>query len=159
MLNRALGICLLALWVYPAAASADEPSGLWVTGDGQAVIDLIPDPPGIRAVLVAVIPPPSDAPQAPNDVNNPDPSLRGRPLAGLELGRLAKSESNTWAGRLYDPDSGKTFRVNATRMQPGILELRGYVAIPAFGRTMYWVSLETHKQRQRKLWAAEKAHE
>jgi len=153
-------ICLLALWLFPAAALADDLAGRWVTGDGQAVIELIPDARGLRVVLLAAVSPPQDDPdRSLVDANNPEPSLRQRPLANLELGRLEPSGDDRWSGRLYDPESGNTFKVRATRLRPGVIELRGYVGIPAFGRTVHWVSLAHHRERQRKLWAAGGDHE
>lgn len=160
MLPLTARICLLALWLFPAAALADELAGRWVTGDGRAVIELIPEARGLRAVLLAVVPPPQDDPDRPLiDSNNPDPSLRQRSLANLELGRLEPAGGGRWSGRLYDPESGDTFRVRATRLRPGVIELRGYVGIPAFGRTVYWLSLARHEERQLSLRGAGGAHE
>lgn len=154
------GICLLVLWLLPATTLADDLAGLWVTGDGQAVIELVPESRDLQAVLRLAIPPPQDdLDRTLVDANNPDPTLRQRPLVNLELGRLAPSGGNRWSGRLYDPESGDTFRVRATCLQPGVIELRGYVGIPTFGRTVHWVSLPYHKERQRRLWAAGGDHE
>lgn len=160
MLHLTPRICLLSLWLCPAAALADDLAGRWVTGGGQAIVELIPEAGGLRAVLLAAVPPPQDDPdRSLVDADNPEPSRRQRPLANLELGRLEPSGDDRWSGRLYDPESGDTFRVNATRLRPGVVELRGYVGIPAFGRTVHWVSLAHHQQRQRKLWAAGDNHE
>jgi len=160
MLHIIIRICLLSLWLSPAAVLAEDLAGRWVTGDGQAVIELIPEAEGVRAVLLATVPPPQDDPgRSPVDANNPDPGLRRRPLANLELGRLEPAGDDRWSGRLYDPKSGDTFRVRATRLRDGVVELRGYVGIPAFGRTMHWIGLARHQERQRKLWAAGGDHE
>jgi uncharacterized protein (DUF2147 family) len=160
MLHITIRICLLALWLSPGAALADVLAGRWVTGNGQAVIELVHEGRGFRAVLLAAVPPPQVDPyRSLVDANNPDPSLRQRPLADLELGYLEPSGDDRWSGRLYDPESGDAFKVEATRLRPGVIELRGYVGIPAFGRTVHWVSLALHQKRQRKLWAAGDDHE
>lgn len=160
MLHLTSRSCLLALSLLPAAALADDLAGWWVTGDGQAIIELIPESRGLRAVLLVALPPPqADPDRTLVDANNPDPRLRQRPLANLELGRLEPSGDDRWSGRLYDPESGDTFKVRATRLRPGVIELRGHVGIPAFGRSVHWVSLAHHKERQRRLWAAGSNHE
>jgi uncharacterized protein (DUF2147 family) len=158
MVNFAIIAIVLALSIVPTTLHADEWSGFWVTGDGRAVIELIPDPQALRVVLRAVVPPlPAPDPEAPPvDANNPDARLRQRPLADMELGSLTAGRSGDWTGRLYDPESGNSFRATVKRLEPGLIEVRGYLGIPALGRTMHWVSLERHRQRQQRLWAVGK---
>ena len=74
------------------------------------------------------------------DLENPDPELRSRPLLGLQIMQgFAYSGNDTWdEGRIYDPESGKTYRGKITLVSPHRLELRGYVGIPLFGRSSVW---------------------
>jgi uncharacterized protein (DUF2147 family) len=74
--------------------------------------------------------------QGAKDVQNPDPALRERPLLGLEiLSGFESSDGKTWTGgEIYDPDSGKTYHCKLT-LSGEVLEVRGFVGIPLFGRT------------------------
>ena len=73
------------------------------------------------------------------DTKNPDPAQRQRPLCGLEIGSGFRPEGETKAvdGRLYDPQSGKTYH-GEVHTEGDSLHLRGYIGISAFGRSETW---------------------
>ena len=74
------------------------------------------------------------------DANNPDASLRSRPLCGLQIGSGFKPDTNRLkadGGTLYDPKSGKTY-TGAITADGDTLKLRGYVGLKVFGRTEEW---------------------
>ncbi len=76
------------------------------------------------------------------DANNPRPAQRARTLANIVLGRKFKLQGEVWrGGSLYDPSSGKTYRATLRLLATGALEVRGYVGLPAFGRTQTWTRL------------------
>jgi uncharacterized protein (DUF2147 family) len=60
------------------------------------------------------------------DQRNPDPSLKGRPLVGVEIvSGLRQTAPGVWTdGRLYNPDDGRTY-AGTVRLRDGQLELRG----------------------------------
>jgi uncharacterized protein (DUF2147 family) len=62
--------------------------------------------------------------------------LRDRSILGLEiLSGFGSSDGKTWTGgEIYDPDSGKTYHCKLT-LSGEVLEIRGFVGIPLFGRT------------------------
>ena len=74
------------------------------------------------------------------DQNNPDPSLRSRPILGLQImSGFVYAGDNRWSGgRLYDPKSGKTYSGKMTLVSKDRLDLRGYVLFSIFGRTSAW---------------------
>jgi uncharacterized protein (DUF2147 family) len=41
-------------------------------------------------------------------------------------------------GRVYDPNSGKTYKCKLTLVDENTLELRGYIGISLLGRTETW---------------------
>jgi uncharacterized protein (DUF2147 family) len=46
---------------------------------------------------------------------------------------------NHWGGgRIYDPETGKTYRCKLTLDSDHKLEVRGYIGISLLGRTMVW---------------------
>ncbi|MGC2161049.1 MAG: DUF2147 domain-containing protein [Silvibacterium sp.] len=73
------------------------------------------------------------------DAGNPDPALRKRSLCDLEIGKNFHLTSPDRAedGRLYDPESGKTYSGSMTS-DGNTLRLRGYIGISLFGRTEIW---------------------
>ncbi len=72
---------------------------------------------------------------------NPDPSLRDRPLCGLEIGtgfRLQGDGTKADKGHVYDPKSGKTYSGSLEMDGPDRLKLRGFIGAKLFGRTEEW---------------------
>jgi uncharacterized protein (DUF2147 family) len=74
------------------------------------------------------------------DDYNPDPYLKKNPLLGLRiLSDFEVSGDNTWdGGRIYDPDSGKTYGGKMRLLSSDQLELRGFMGISLFGSTTIW---------------------
>ena len=76
------------------------------------------------------------------DFRNPDESLRGRPLSGMDLMRgFEHNGKNKWEdGRIYDPESGKEYRCKATMKDADTLEIFGYVKVGfvKLGRDTVW---------------------
>lgn len=74
------------------------------------------------------------------DAHNPDPRLRNRPLCGLRIGEgfTEVDPQHARGGHLYDPKSGRTYSGQMTA-EGNLLNLRGYVGLPIFGRTETWV--------------------
>ena len=73
---------------------------------------------------------------------NPDPALRDRPVLGLQIlrdvGAVPDRKGAYRGGRIYDPESGKTYRCTLRLDDDGRLRFRGYVGISLFGRTTIW---------------------
>lgn len=74
------------------------------------------------------------------DMRNPDPRLRGRSLCGLRIGEgfVEVDPQHARSGRLYDPKSGHTYSGQMTA-EGNLLQLRGYLGLPIFGRSETWV--------------------
>jgi uncharacterized protein (DUF2147 family) len=76
------------------------------------------------------------------DSRNPDPALRTRSVEGLELLsglRRDATDTQTWTGgRIYDPGSGRSYRL-AVRMEGADrLVLRGFIGFELIGQTRTW---------------------
>jgi uncharacterized protein (DUF2147 family) len=74
------------------------------------------------------------------DDYNPDPHLKKTPLLGLRiLTDFEAAGNNTWdGGRIYDPDSGKSYGGKMHLLSANQLELRGFLGISLFGSTSIW---------------------
>ena len=117
----------------PLSAGADGLMGKWAT-PGGAVVEVYSC--GDQTVCAKLIQPIHPAAK---DEKNPDASLRNQPLCGLQLGRqfVLTDPSHARDGKIYDPDSGKTYSGTMT-IDKSELKLRGYVGVSLFGRTEVW---------------------
>ena len=81
----------------------------------------------------------SNEAKAKTDIYNPDASLRSRALCGLKIGSgfILRDATHATDGTLYDPKTGNTYRGMMTA-EGAMLDLRGYVSLPLFGRTQKW---------------------
>lgn len=81
---------------------------------------------------------PNDAQGKPKmDKNNPDESLRKRPLLGTEILKgFTYTGNNTWeGGTIYDPRTGRTYSSRITLPNANRMDVRGFVGIAALGKT------------------------
>lgn len=71
------------------------------------------------------------------DMNNPNKTLKTKPLVGLvNLKGFDKiSETKFENGTIYDPKNGKTYSCIMTLKDSKTLDVRGYIGIAALGRT------------------------
>lgn len=51
---------------------------------------------------------------------------------------LRKTGKNTYEGYVIDPEKNKTYNSTITIISDKIIELRGYIRIPLFGKTEKW---------------------
>jgi len=69
------------------------------------------------------------------DSKNPDETLKNREVLGIELlTGFSFSDDSYTDGKIYDPESGKTYDCKMT-LTDKILKVRGYIGISLFGRT------------------------
>jgi uncharacterized protein (DUF2147 family) len=131
-----------------AASEADAILGLWQTeptDKGYARIEI-----GRQGELYAGrivwlsepdFPPGDEMAGQPKvDRLNPAPELRGRPILGLPLMVGFRYDGDQWKdGRIYDPETGNTYRGKIRLASDGTLRLRGFIGISLLGRTTVWV--------------------
>jgi len=148
------GLLLAAsISVLAGAALADEPSavGFWVTPEGGSVVQIMPCDSGLCGAVVGLrlTRKPGDSPV---DLKNPDKAKRDQPLCGLVMAgslKPVKGSATKWEdGWVYDPDSGSTYKAEMKLDGPDKLDLRGYLGISLFGRTMSWTR-ETGENKNR----------
>jgi uncharacterized protein (DUF2147 family) len=136
MMMNSSRLALLALLVSATAlaAPATGTAGDWQTPIGS----VIRVQPCGAAVCLAVVKLPPNAPST-SDGQNPDASLRTRPLCGLVIGTGFHQDDaeHLSGGHLYDPKSGHTYR-GTISAEADSLHLRGYIGISLFGRSETW---------------------
>lgn len=123
-------ILVAALAAMPAAAQAPGSiAGNWRADNGRAIITIAPCSNGSAQMCGRIsrflVPEPEGGAR---DTNNPDRSLRSRPLLGVQIFSNLSRDGNSWSGRGYSPEDGRHF--NATLTTEGNrLSVRGCVAI------------------------------
>ncbi len=132
-----------ALLLLPLAASADardQVVGRWATA--TSILDISHSGGALSARVFAMLEPtynPDEefgpAGAARRDDNNPNESLRGRPLQNLELLSDYTFNGKRWEGKLYDPESGNTYSSRMELDRDGNLKMRGFIGISLLGRT------------------------
>ena len=75
------------------------------------------------------------------DKHNPNEALRDRPLCGLQIltGFQPANDALWQDGEIYNPDDGLFFSSTMKLSPEGVLNIRGYVGISLFGKTLEWV--------------------
>ena len=67
-------------------------------------------------------------------------ALKDQPVIGLPILRVRPDGEGRFAGEVLQPDTGRTYRCIVTALDGGSrLEVRGYVGMPALGRSEYWM--------------------
>jgi len=83
--------------------------------------------------------------QPKRDLLNPDPAKRNTLGTEIQIVFHFKydSDDKQWInGEIYDPWHGKTYKCKAWFEGKNALRVRGFVGVPAFGRTMVWKKLQ-----------------
>jgi uncharacterized protein (DUF2147 family) len=122
-------------------ASAASPVGLWrtiddATGQAKALVRITEREGALigRIERLLVDPPESLCQACPGE-------LKGRPVIGLTILQGLRRDGEAWGGgNVLDPNDGKTYKAQARLIDAGErLQVRGYVGMPALGRTQTWL--------------------
>ena len=111
---------IAALAVSMGAAFAAEPTGTWVTQGGDSKVRIVPCGGGFCGTIVWLN-------EDRKDSNNPDPSLRGRSLVGVQLIFNMQGSGDSYSGKLYNPRDGKTYSGKLKTIGADKLQLSGCV--------------------------------
>lgn len=140
---------LLLLVSTTLAARADgrvpveDVLGPWLTEKKGAVIDIHECGDGENELCGRIAwlkKPYSDDGELKRDAENPDPSLRGRPLCGIKVfNGLKRNDRNTWTfGDVYNPKDGNSYSAYLDANDDGTVNIRVYIGIPLIGKSETW---------------------
>ena len=133
MSARLTALIAISLLGSPALA-ATPVMGRWLTAAKESVVDIQPCGGQVCGRIARLLKPVAGGP--PTDRNNPDVSLRSRPVVGLPILTGFTDRGSTWGGTIYDPRVGKSYRSFLTRNPDGTLKVQGCVAF--FCHTETW---------------------
>jgi uncharacterized protein (DUF2147 family) len=123
-----------------AATGADRIVGTWVTDGGGSKIEISKKEEKYFGKIVWLKEPNTAEGKPKLDEKNPDEAHKKDPILGLELLRdFTFDGTAAWTGgKIYDPESGSTYKCTIKFNDEGKLDVRGYVGVPAFGRSTVW---------------------
>jgi uncharacterized protein (DUF2147 family) len=123
-----------AIAAAPALAAPDI-NGDWVTQDRTALITIAPCGARLCGTIAKALIIKPGHPQT--DVHNPDPHLRSRKLIGMTILSGFSPGRDRWEkGRIYDPESGKTYRSLLRLNRDKSLKVSGCIAF--FCQSQRW---------------------
>ena len=140
-----LVICLAIFQLFSAAVTAQEYAddiiGIWLTnGKEPAKIQIYKSYDKFYGKIIWLQNPEKDG-KARVDANNPDESKRNRPIISLGIlngFKFDRDDKEYTGGKIYDPESGKTYNCQLSLRSKNTLKVRGYVGWSLFGRTEMW---------------------
>ena len=137
-----LSFLLLFIPSVVFSQQADDVLGYWLTDEATAKIEIYKEAGKYNGRIVWIDEPNDENGNPKLDVENPDESLRSRPLMGLNLVSGFVFNDDQWEdGEIYDPKEGKLYSCRM-RLKKNKLEVRGYVGVPMFGKTVVWTRTE-----------------
>jgi uncharacterized protein (DUF2147 family) len=146
-------VCSLLAGGATLAAAEGFIEGLWLVENKEAHIRVERCGENLCARIVWMKHPTDERGQPRLDVNNPDRSLRDRPILGINLLKEVPAEpveDGVWSrGRIYDPQRGRYYRCSLWLDGPDQLRLRGYVRISLLGRTTRWTRIPERESTSR----------
>jgi uncharacterized protein (DUF2147 family) len=129
-ITRKIVAGLFAVVAVTAAARADsDPSGVWLTQDGDAKVQIAPCGTTLCATIVWLKQPLDAAGRPVVDDKNPDPAKARRPVLGLNLFVGMKPDGGKWSGRIYNADDGKTYASTVSLVGAKALKVEGCVLV------------------------------
>ena len=143
---RQFVLLIIIFWSLSAMAeiAMETVEGVWLSADGTGWIKIELSDNGLIGSIAGS--PDESGNRGPSDKDklNPDPALRDRLLLGLTImDGFTYAGGGKWKnGRIYDPNSGKTYKCKLTLVDENTLELRGYIGFSLLGRTETWMRRE-----------------
>lgn len=128
-------LLLITLLMITQAAGFE---GLWYTKGNESVIEIKKVGNQYQGAIVWLQKPYSASGEIQRDTKNPNKSLRKRPIQDLIiLKNFTLSKGVLKKGKIYDPDSGKTYKCTM-KIKNNRLEVHGYIGVAMLGRTEKW---------------------
>ncbi len=116
--------------------------GIWTTSGGESQIQIAPCGPALCGRIVWLKDPYEKDGTLSRDTKNPVAAKRRRTVLGLTIltgMRPYGAKPGEWrGGRIYDPQSGKTYHADMWLKGADKLRFHGYIGVPLFGETTTW---------------------
>jgi uncharacterized protein (DUF2147 family) len=128
-----------------ASAQTLSPLGVWTNSEKKATFEIYKCGDKLCGKIVSLTIPNDPATGKPKtDSQNPDPKLRNRPRLGLVFMQGFKyDDDNKWDdGKIYDPESGKTYSCYMLMENANTMEVKGYIGFSLIGKAKTWTRIK-----------------
>ncbi len=129
-----------------AQKNADQILGTWLTGSGNARVEIYKNANNFQGKIVWLSEPIDPATNKPKtDTKHPNSNLHSRPLMGLInlWGFSYNDNAGNWEkGHIYDPKTGKEYKCTITAKDKNTLNVRGFIGFSMIGRTDVWTRVK-----------------
>ena len=128
-----------------ASAQTVSPIGVWTNSEKKATFEIYKCGDNLCGKIVSLTVPNDPATGKPKtDSKNPEAKLRGRPRLGMVFMQGFKyDDDNKWDdGKIYDPESGKTYSCYMQMESPNSMEVKGYIGFSLIGKSQAWTRVK-----------------
>lgn len=140
MYKWAAGLLIVASAAMSGGPEISNPNGRWRTQMHGALVDISTCPDRSPCAFLAWVTP-SKAKGMTKDLRNPDAALRSRPLIGVPILWGLKPSGRGWkGGRVYNPETGQTFKSSLMPLSQDRLRVTGCWGILC--RDEIWVRVQ-----------------
>jgi len=137
-LFRRFATAVAVLATLGAAPARADPLGLWSTPGGKAKVKISACGAALCGAIVSLREPTDETGKPKLDINNADAAKRARPIVGLSLLSGMKPDGDRWAGQIYNPEDGKTYKAYMTPQVDGGLKIEGCALAGLVCKTQVW---------------------
>ncbi len=109
------------------AASASEPDGVWVTGGGKSHVKVSHCGAAICGNVVWLAEPNDEAGKPKTDYYNESEAKRSRPMMGVPVLLSMAQDGDSYAGKIYNAEDGKTYSAHFRLTDDNHAEVKGCV--------------------------------
>lgn len=138
----ALLILILINTTTAFSQSGNEILGTWYNTEKSAQIEIVKIGSEFQGKII-ILENAADYSTPPLDSKNENEKLRTKPILGLTILNGLKYSGGIWKdGKIYDPNSGKTYSCEVKLTNPQLLEVKGYLGFSWVGRTVEWTKVK-----------------
>ncbi|OGX86874.1 DUF2147 domain-containing protein [Hymenobacter glacialis] len=128
-----------------ASAQTMSPLGIWTNSEKKATFEIYKCGNKLCGKIVSLTVPNDPATGKPKtDTQNPNATLRSRPRLGMVFMQgFEYDEDNKWDdGKIYDPESGKSYSCYMKMENANTMEVKGYIGFSLIGKSQTWTRVK-----------------
>lgn len=138
MMMLAFGATMIG--AQASAGGSDPAYGYWLTENRRAIVEIAPCGNAACGKLIWSAQPRDETGHMKLDIKNDDPTMRTRPICGIELiGGFKTAGLGRWEdGWIYNPRDGQKYTALLRALGDQMLEVRGYLGFEFLGKSQVW---------------------